>query len=131
MTPPEGSTILGEYIAGNTTVAMSAYVVHRDPKVFPDPETYNPDRWLGEAGKELGPFFISFTAGARGCIGRNISYLEQMVLLASILHRYDIELADPSFVPERLESNNLHPNELPVRLRRRERLSEKDVLVAV
>ncbi|KAK4888609.1 hypothetical protein LTR27_012504 [Elasticomyces elasticus] len=131
MTPPEGSTILGEYIAGRTSVSMSAYVAHRDPRIFPDPETYNPDRWLGEAGKELGPYFIAFTAGARGCIGRNISYLEQTVLLASILHRYDVELAKPGFVPERLESNNLHPSELPVRLRRRERLHDNDVLVAI
>lgn len=67
-TPPEGAVILGDYIPGNTTVSMSALVAHRDPKIFPEPETYNPDRWLGEAGKELGPYFIAFSAGARGCI---------------------------------------------------------------
>ncbi|KAK5129253.1 hypothetical protein LTR08_003718 [Meristemomyces frigidus] len=130
-TPAEGAVIMGDYIPGGTTVSMSAYVAHRDPKLFPEPETYNPDRWLGEAGKELGPYFIAFSAGARGCIGRNISYLEQTVLLASILHRYDVELATPGFVPERMESFNLHLSEVPVQLRRRQRFSEKEVLVDV
>lgn len=118
-TPPEGAHVAGEFIAGDTTVAVSAWIAHRDPAVFPDPETYNPDRWLGEQGKELGPYFVAFSAGARGCIGRNIAYLEQTVLLASLLHRYDVELADPAFVPERLEWQNCHLSELPIRLMRR------------
>jgi len=127
-TPAEGANILGEFIPGNTTVSMSAFVAHRNPEIFPEPDIYNPERWLGETGKELGPYFLAFTAGARGCIGRNISYLEQTVALATMLHRYDIELATPGFVPKRLESNNLHPSALPIRLRRRQRFDEKDLL---
>ncbi|KAI6818551.1 cytochrome protein [Hortaea werneckii] len=127
-TPPEGSNILGEYIPGNTSVGMSAFVAHRNAEIYPEPDRYIPERWLGEAGKELGPYFIAFSAGARGCIGRNISYLEQTVTLASVLHRYDIELAKPGFEPERLESNNLHPSELPVRFRKRQAMGEKDLI---
>jgi cytochrome P450 len=128
-TPPEGATILDEYIPGGTTVSVSAFVVHRDPNIFPAPETFNPDRWSGEAGKELGPYFVAFSAGARGCIGRNISYLEQMVVLASVLKRYEIELADPGFVPKRRETMNLHLDAVPVRLRRRMRVDEKGSMV--
>lgn len=120
MTPSEGANILGDYIPGGVTVAISAYVVHRDPSVFPEPERYIPERWLGEAGKELGPYFVSFSAGARGCIGRNISYLEQTVALATMVHRYEIELARPDFVPNRRETFNLHPSEVPVRLKLRQ-----------
>ena len=111
--------ILGEFIPGNTSVSMSAYVVHRDANIFPEPESYNPSRWLGDAGKELGPYFVAFSAGARGCIGRNISYLEQTVVVASIIHRYDLQL-EPGFSMERRETFNLHPDKLPVRLRRRQ-----------
>ncbi|KAI7515667.1 hypothetical protein KC317_g23721, partial [Hortaea werneckii] len=53
-TPPEGSNILGEYIPGNTTVGMSAFVAHRNAEIYPEPDKYIPERWLGEAGKELG-----------------------------------------------------------------------------
>lgn len=130
MTPETGTTILGHYIPGGVTVSMSAYVVHRDETIFPHSETYNPDRWLGDSGKELGPYFVSFSAGARGCIGRNISYLEQTVALATMVHRYIIKLADPNFVPERRETFNLHPSELPVvlRLRRADVDEAKDLL---
>ena len=119
VTPPQGAMILGEFIPGNTSVSMSAYVVHRDANIFPEPESYNPSRWLGDAGKELGPYFVAFSAGARGCIGRNISYLEQTVVVASIIHRYDLQL-EPGFSMERRETFNLHPDKLPVRLRRRQ-----------
>lgn len=120
-TPNEGSEIAGEYIAGGTTVMVSSFIAHRDPKVFPDPEKYIPERWLGEAGKDLGPYFIAFSAGARGCIGRNIAYLEQAVLLASLIHRYNFEFAVPGFEPGRYEWQNLHLTELPVKIRRRMR----------
>jgi cytochrome P450 len=73
-TPPEGIPILGDFIPGDTSVSISAYVAHRDPKVFPEPEKYLPERWLGEDAKDLQAAFITFSTGARGCIGRNISY---------------------------------------------------------
>jgi hypothetical protein len=75
-TPREGAHILGDFIPGETSVSISAYVAHRDPKVFLEPEKYMPERWLGEDAKDLQAAFISFSTGARGCIGRNISYCE-------------------------------------------------------
>lgn len=74
---------MNEAIPGNTTVLISPYVAHRNQRVFPDPESFNPERWLGESGKSLQQYFILFSTGARGCIGRNISYLEQKVLNAN------------------------------------------------
>ncbi|KAI3392526.1 hypothetical protein diail_5537 [Diaporthe ilicicola] len=118
-TPPEGTTIMGEWIAGDTTVSISAMVAHRDESVFYEPEKYIPDRWLGDKGKELQPSFITFSAGARGCIGRNISYLEQTVCVASILHRFDMALA-PRFEIERLETMNHILGPIPVKMWRRQ-----------
>ncbi|KAL4760661.1 cytochrome P450 [Aspergillus foveolatus] len=83
-TLPEGTTILGEHVAGDTSVSISAYVVHHDESVYKDNNTYLPERWLGEEGKSLQSYLIPFSTGARGCIGRNISYLEQTVVLASL-----------------------------------------------
>ncbi|KAM6523532.1 hypothetical protein FSOLCH5_004149 [Fusarium solani] len=119
-TPPEGWNILGDFIPGDTTVSISAYVTHRDPNIFPEPESYVPERWLGEQGKDLQPYFIAFSAGARGCIGRNISYLEQTVLLASVVHRYEWALPYPEWEPERREAMNLSPGPMPLKVWRRE-----------
>ncbi|KAL1875485.1 hypothetical protein VTK73DRAFT_10035 [Phialemonium thermophilum] len=120
-TPPEGAYVLGDFIPGNTTVSISAYVAHRDPKIFPDPESFVPERWLGEKGKDLQPYFISFSAGARGCIGRNISYLEQTVLLASVVHRFEFALPYPEWEQDKVEAMNLTPGPLPLKVWRRKR----------
>lgn len=72
-TPAEGAPILGEFIAGDTSVSMSAHVAHRDERVFPEPEAFRPERWLGDDAKELQAAFITFSTGARGCIGRKFS----------------------------------------------------------
>ena len=118
-TPPEGCEVFGQWVPGNTSVSMSSYVAHRDESVFPDPEVFRPERWIGEEGKQLQPFFITFSAGARGCIGRNISYLEQTTIIASIIHRYEIELEYPTFDQTCYEHFNLVAGPLPLNLRRR------------
>lgn len=65
---------------------MTIYGAHRLPETFPEPEEYQPQRWLDlDARRRMEPYFIPFSAGARGCIGRNITYLEQVVVLASLV----------------------------------------------
>lgn len=122
-TPSEGATIMGEWIPGNTTVSIAAYTAHRDPSVWKDADVYQPERWLEESGKELQRYFIPFSAGARGCIGRNISYLEQYLCLASILHRYDIAFAEEGFEMKRHEAVVTWPGPMPLKLRRRHIMS--------
>jgi cytochrome P450 len=119
-TPPQGTSIFGEFVPGNTSVSISAYVAHRDEHIFPDAEKYIPERWLQPNSKDLQPYFIAFSAGARGCIGRNISYLEQTVLLASVVHRYEFALPFPEWEPERWESMNLAPGPMPLKVWRRD-----------
>ncbi|KAM5345984.1 hypothetical protein ACJ41O_011845 [Fusarium nematophilum] len=118
-TPPEGLTVMGQYVPGNTTVSVSALVAHRDESVYPDAEKFIPERFLGEKGKELQSYFLAFSAGARGCIGRNISYLEQAVLLASVVHRYEFALP-AGFELKREETMNHILGEMPVKVWRRD-----------
>ena len=117
-TPPEGAMIGDTMVPGDTTVCIPAYTAHRDEKWFPDPEAYHPERWLSEDSGKLQAQFIAFTAGARGCLGRNISYLEQYVLIASLLRRYDFSLLDEDFELQKREDFNLLPGSFPVRIRR-------------
>ncbi|KAL2824649.1 cytochrome P450 [Aspergillus cavernicola] len=119
-TPAEGLSILGDWIPGNTTVSMSAYVAHRDESIFPQADKYKPERWLGEEGKSLQPYFIAFSAGARSCIGRNISYLEQTVILASLVRRYGFALPGPEWELKREETMNLILGGMQVKIWRRD-----------
>lgn len=123
-TPADGINIMDDYIPGGVTVSISALVAHRDETRFPQADQFIPERWLGEAGKELQPYFLAFSAGARGCIGRNISYLEQTVVLASVLRRYGFALMNPQWEIERLETMNWILGEMPVKIWRRETAGE-------
>ncbi|KAH2272381.1 hypothetical protein KXW96_005411 [Aspergillus fumigatus] len=115
-TPKEGMMIMDQWVPGNTTVSVSAYVAHRDPAVFDQPESFVPERWLGEQGRALQTRFIAFSAGARGCIGRPISYLQASILLANLVHQYDFEMWDPKWKPSRRETMNLIMGPMPSRL---------------
>jgi cytochrome P450 len=108
-------------VPGNTSVSISALVAHRDESVFPQADRYIPERWLGEEGKALQPYFVAFSAGARSCIGRNISYLEQTKAIASLVHRYEFALPHPGWELKRLETMNLILGDMPVKVWRRQR----------
>ncbi|KAI3572780.1 cytochrome P450 [Fusarium oxysporum f. sp. albedinis] len=102
-TPPEGLTIMGQYIPGNTSVGVSALVAHRDESIYPESEKFIPERFLGEKGKELQSHFITFSAGARGCIG---------------LHRYEFALP-AGFELKREETMNHILGPMPVKVWKR------------
>jgi cytochrome P450 len=118
-TPQEGLWVNDVFVPGNTTVSVSALVAHRDEVAFPESDKFKPERFLGDAGKALQPYFLAFSAGARGCIGRNISYLEQAVVIATLVRRYEFAMAE-GFELKRLETMNHILGELPVKVWRRE-----------
>ncbi|KAF4970065.1 hypothetical protein FSARC_2811 [Fusarium sarcochroum] len=119
-TPKEGASILGEWIPGDTSVNMTIYAAHRDSKVFPDPETFNPNRWMDpDERRRMESNFVPFSTGSRGCLGRNISYLEQIMLLASLVHRYEFALPSPDYVVPRFEAFNMILGALPIKIWRR------------
>lgn len=70
---------LGGYdnIPAGTTVQSYAYILHRTPKVFPDPHKWKPQRWLDASPEELSNmrrWFWAFSSGARMCIGSNFAF---------------------------------------------------------
>ena len=81
-TPPECLIIDGVKVPGNTDVSISAYTSHRDPDVFPDPERWDPDRWIVNRGTELMKdmlaSWVPFSAGYRTCMGRNVAIVMQV-----------------------------------------------------
>lgn len=72
------SAELGPYaIPGGVRVAGLAQTLHRDASVFPDPETWNPRRWLEEKDEEklraMYRQWWAFSSGGRMCIGSNFA----------------------------------------------------------
>ncbi|KAL2394087.1 Cytochrome P450 monooxygenase cicH [Exophiala dermatitidis] len=98
-TPPGGATISGHYVPAGTEVGMNPYVLHYDPDVFPNPDTFRPERWLPAESSEdhlrqMNRSFFAFGHGAHTCSGRHISMLEITKLMPTLLLRYDLELVD-------------------------------------
>ncbi|CAH0051294.1 unnamed protein product [Clonostachys solani] len=120
ITPPQGLSVMGHWIPGRTTVHCSTYTIHRNPKIFIEPLAYKPERWLGDEGKDLQQHFLTFSAGARGCIGRNITYMEQTIVLASLIFRFNFSLMSDDWVLEQEESFTCSPSDFPIRVRRRD-----------
>nr|CAH0098902.1 unnamed protein product [Daphnia galeata] len=108
---------IGEYtLPKGVTVGLSIYGMHHNPQVFPDPETFKPERFLPENCIGRHPFaFSPFSAGPRNCIGQKFAMLALQVILANLLRRYHF-FVNPS-APEvmTLQDVTLNPN-APVKL---------------
>jgi cytochrome P450 len=65
------ATFNGYTVPKGTTVGMSLWTMHRDPKVYPEPEKFIPDRWRDhENSKKLeNKYFVPFSKGSRQCVG--------------------------------------------------------------
>ncbi|KAE8316641.1 cytochrome P450 [Aspergillus transmontanensis] len=82
---PQG---LERFIPGNVGVSVPAYVAHWDPDLFPEPEAFLPERWFkNENIGKMRDAFIPFSAGGRAYIGRNITMIEQQILIGTLVHR--------------------------------------------
>jgi len=88
----EDAFIGGHQIPSGIQVIIYPYLVHRDPKHWPDPEVFNPDRFLPENSNGRHPYaYLPFSAGARNCIGQRFALMEEKTLIAWILRYYKIK----------------------------------------
>jgi cytochrome P450 len=91
--------IAGWHVPKGSQVGVSAYTLNRNPAVWPDPERYDPGRFLGEQRQAQHRYqFVQFGAGPRHCIGSGMAYLEAQFALTMIAQRYHIQ-PRPGFVP--------------------------------
>ena len=63
--------------------------MHLDPRYFPEPEKFDPDRWLPEKAQKLPKFaYFPFGGGPRQCIGASFAMMEATLLLATIAQQF-------------------------------------------
>lgn len=83
----------GWVIPARTVVVMSAFVTQRDPRWFPDPLRFDPDRFTAEARAARPRFaYFPFGGGARNCIGEPFAWLEGVMVLATLAQRWRFRL---------------------------------------
>jgi cytochrome P450 len=84
----------GYAIPAGTTVIISPWVSHRNPRYFPGPTAFRPERWDNDFAATLPRFaYIPFGGGPRICIGNRFAMMEAVLVLATMAQRFRMELA--------------------------------------
>jgi cytochrome P450 len=89
----EAHEVDGYTIPAGSIVVASEYIVHHDPRWFPDPYRFDPDRWVPERVAKRPKFsYFPFGGGQRLCIGEPFAWMEGELLLATIAQRRKLRL---------------------------------------
>jgi cytochrome P450 len=105
-----GRRCVREHVLGGVTipagalVLMSPFLVQRDPRFFPDPLRFDPQRFTPEARAARPKFaYFPFGGGARQCIGEPFAWMEGVIVLATLSQRWRFRLVPGTRVePEAL-----------------------------
>lgn len=96
-----GTTVDGHYFPEGTLLSTAFWAQHYNADYYPEPLRFRPERWiLGEEGNTAESValaekaFCAFSTGSRGCVGKNMAWLEMRIVLAKTLWRYEI-IKDP------------------------------------
>ena len=84
-----------EYTLPACSICMiSQYVTHHDPRWYPDPFRFDPDRWTAEAQEQRPKFaYYPFGSGPRVCIGEGFAWMEGILLMATLAQRWRLRPA--------------------------------------
>jgi cytochrome P450/NADPH-cytochrome P450 reductase len=111
----------GYQIRHDETVVVVLPSLHRDPAVWTDPERFDPERFTVEAMAKLPPnAWKPFGNGQRSCIGRPFAMQEAQLVLASVLQRFDIALADPGYTLRIKQELTIKPGGFFMKVKRRD-----------
>jgi cytochrome P450 len=95
----EPTEVGGHAVPVGTTVYMSQWVLHRDPRFFDDPLAYRPDRWADGLARKIPRYaYFPFGGGPRICIGNSFALMEATLLLATIARKFRVRVARPDQV---------------------------------
>jgi cytochrome P450 len=113
---------LGGYLVPRgCELLFSPWNVHRSARLYPEPERFQPERWLDPAGASASRFaYFPFGGGPRVCIGSHFALLEASLVLAMLVQRWELS-AVPGFTLRLAPAVTLRPASggVPVHIRRR------------
>lgn len=102
---PGGTTVSGHYIPEGLNVSIGMYCLSYNKDVYPEPFKFRPERWIVSDNEKEGSSadsvalaesgFCAFSAGSRGCVGKNLAWLEMRIVIAKTLWTFEIK-ADPT-----------------------------------
>jgi len=89
--------LAGCRIPANTRLTYAPHLLHRHPRYWPDPDTFDPERWTKKAeipgGRSHHFAFIPFSAGGRNCIGQRFATIEALLMMGPLVRAFRVQLA--------------------------------------
>jgi cytochrome P450 len=84
----------GYQLARGSLVAISPYVTQRDPRWFPEPERFDPDRFGADRARDIPEYaYFPFGAGPHVCVGNTFAMMEITLVVSTLVQRFHLELA--------------------------------------
>tara|TARA_B110001452_G_C15235961_1_gene427917 strand:+ start:2252 stop:3613 length:1362 start_codon:yes stop_codon:yes gene_type:complete len=117
----ENDDVLGKYaLKGGSDVLFSAYLLHRHPNFWENPETFNPHRFDADAERQRHPYaYIPFGGGPRLCLGNNFAMMEAVFILAMTTQRFKLNLTPNANIKPLISLTTRPKYGVPVILERR------------
>jgi len=111
--------ILGKPIARGDIVIVAPWLLHRNPKLWDQPDAFLPDRFMPDAPRPSRHAYIPFSVGPRVCTGQHLGLAEAIICLASLFQAFEMELVPGTEVMP-MSRLTLRPGDtLPMRISRR------------
>ncbi|XRQ11195.1 cytochrome P450 [Actinomadura welshii] len=114
----EDDDIAGVRVPAGSTVAVPPYLLHRNVEFWPNPEGFQPERFLGETERPRYAY-LPFGGGRRICVGAGFAMLEAVLVLATVSRSHRLDLAPGMAVPGRAEITLRPAGPVPMRVTRR------------
>ena len=91
--PVEDDVVGGYRIPAGSTVLLSPYVTHRHPRLWANPEAFDPERFYQASARDRPAYaYFPFGGGPRKCIGNGFAMMEARLVLATLAQRYRLRL---------------------------------------
>ncbi|KAI8514109.1 hypothetical protein Bbelb_084330 [Branchiostoma belcheri] len=97
---PRDTEFYGYVIPKDTMVFAGQWSVHHDPNLFPEPDRFDPGRFLDEEGNfKNNEYFMPFSLGPRSCMGRPLAEVQLFLLFTNLLQHFKLELPEGATRP--------------------------------
>ncbi|KAG2421211.1 hypothetical protein HFD88_000827 [Aspergillus terreus] len=97
-------------IPPGTPISMSCLLMHHDESVFPDSYRFDPERWTDlTERKRLEKYMVAFSKGSRQCIGMHLARAEILMVISTLLQRFEFELYETTVEDVRVKHDIFIP----------------------
>ena len=104
-------TVDGWTLPERTLFSIPVRQMHHDPRWFPEPEAFRPERFSSDAAEIPRGAFMPFGAGPRVCIGQNLALAEMTAVAAMILQRFKLTVPNNAKLPVPVLNVSLRPEQ--------------------